>query len=208
VRTCKSDVAGDWQGLDSPTQTPRYAAIADMLRNLNADAFILDIGCGEAILKTWLSSNSKYVGVEASSLAARRAAERHPDVTIVHSTAESYDPGAKRFSGIVFNEVLYYAADPVALLRKYSNVLRPNGAVVCSIYQHPGRPSFRRRLVSLFDNRRPKSNIHCFEMVRAFMVRDKWIILDEREVRAPDGQQDWKVWAATPRWQVAAGGIE
>ena len=42
--------AGDWQGLDSQDQAPRYLEIASILKNFGADLDVLDVGCGEALL--------------------------------------------------------------------------------------------------------------------------------------------------------------
>ncbi len=60
------DEAGDWQELDSPRQTPRYVAIADILNSVSADSDLLDVGCGEAMLRTYLPKNCNYTGSQAA----------------------------------------------------------------------------------------------------------------------------------------------
>jgi len=196
------DNSGDWQGLDSPRQAPRYATIAEMLRTSNADRKVLDVGCGEAVLRAWLPKGVDYIGIDQSALAIRRGIERNTSVKIIHASAETFDANGERFDSIVFDEMLYYAADPVGLLRKYVTMLLPDGVILCSIYQKPGRASLKRRLWHLFDHRRPVSNIHCAEMVRAFMARKGWPISDDRAVAIPGAESHWHIWVARPHGAV------
>ena len=192
------DTAGDWQGLDSPGQAPRYAAIAEMLRRLQADAKVLDVGCGEGVLRSWLPARASYTGIERSRLAARSAAAAAPSAVVVNASAEQYEASAEHFDSIVFSEMLYYVSDPVGLVRRYVPLLSPGGLILCSIYQSPKRVRLRSLVWRVLDPRRPLSAIHCEKMVRAFMKRDGWQILDDRTVPLPDGDHHWHVWAARP----------
>ena len=106
-----NDEAGDWQGLDSPTQTPRYTAIADMLNRFNSNGSVLDVGCGKGILRTYLPKDCQYTGIEPSAAAVRIALERCTPGKIIHTRAEIFDARGERFDSIVFNEMLYYAAN-------------------------------------------------------------------------------------------------
>src|SRR5262245_40069162 len=124
------DTVGDWQGLDSPAQAPRYAAIAELLRDSEADLHVLDVGCGEAVLRSWLPKQASYTGIEPSLLAARKAMERDVAARIVQTTAERFDANGELFDSIVFNEMLYYAADPLGLLQEYSRLLTDEGVVL------------------------------------------------------------------------------
>jgi len=192
--------AGNWRGLDSPTETPRYAAIAGMLHSFKADGCVLDVGCGEAVLRTWLPKDTSYTGIEPSAVAVRSALERNPSVNIIHTKAECFDARGERFDSIVFNEMLYYAADPVGLLKMYMPLVRQAGVILCSIYQKPGSISLKRRLWHWFDRRRPLSNVHCAKMVRAFIKREAWQILDDRTVAIPGSSSQWHIWLAKPHY--------
>ncbi|MGH9345383.1 MAG: hypothetical protein ACRD19_16675 [Terriglobia bacterium] len=44
------DDAGNWQGLASSTQEPRYRTIAGFIDRFCGNGLILDVGCGEAVL--------------------------------------------------------------------------------------------------------------------------------------------------------------
>ena len=189
---------GDWQGLDSTSEAPRYAIIAEMLRTFQADLKVLDVGCGEAVLRSWLPKEADYTGIELSSLAVQKAIKIDASAKVIHSSAESFNAGGELFGSIVFNEVLYYTADPVGLVMKYSKLLWHGGVMLCSIFQKPGRVLLKRRLQHLFDRRRPISNIHCTKMVRAFMERENWPILDDRIVPIPGTAHQWHIWLAQP----------
>lgn len=193
-----NDNAGDWQGLHSAEQTPRYAAIAEILSTFQTDPKVLDVGCGEAVLRSYLSKDVHYTGIEPSSLAVRKAIKLDASAKIIHTSAESFDAYGERFGSIVFNEMLYYADDPVGLVQKYSGLLLDGGVMLCSIYQKPDRVSLKRRLWHLFDDRRPISNIHCTKMVRAFMARETWPILDDRVVAIPGTAAQWHIWLVRP----------
>ncbi len=193
-----NDEAGDWRGLDSPTDALRYAAIAEILDSFRGDGSVLDVGCGEALLRAYLPVDSKYTGIEASATAVRMALERNPATKIIHARAESFDARGDCFDSIVFNEMLYYVTDPVGLLRKYIALLRSPGMILCSIYQKPGAVPMRRKLRHWLDRRRPISNIHCEQMARDFMAREGWPILEDRIVMSPGGTTRWHIWLATP----------
>ncbi|MDP2913125.1 MAG: class I SAM-dependent methyltransferase [Candidatus Omnitrophota bacterium] len=193
-----NDEAGDWRGLDSESEAPRYAAIAQALRDFRVDRNVLDVGCGMAVLRSYLPGDANYTGIEPSTTAVRMAVERNASVRIIHSRAERFDAPGGFFDSVVFNEMLYYTLDPVGLLRKYASLLRRDGVILCSIYQNPSSLFLRRRLWHWLDRRRPISCIHCEKMVRAFMTRENWSILDDRSVGPAGGSSKWHIWLAAP----------
>ena len=140
-----NDEGGDWQGLDSLTQIPRYTAIAELLQPFVDGGSVLDVGCGEALLRTWLP-RTNYTGIEPSASAVRIARENNPLSKFIHTSAESFASCGECFDTIVFNEMLYYADDPVGLLRKYAGMIRQGGMILCSVYQKPCGVSLKRRL--------------------------------------------------------------
>ena len=177
---------GDWQGLACAEQAPRYQHIAGLLRNFSRRQ-VLDVGCGEGVLRNFLSPDSSYLGIEPSV----KALNGRKDIT--NATAEDFAAGASRWDCIVFNEVLYYSRDPLYLLRKYARFLLPDGKVIISIYQAPGAFSFKRRLLHYLHPRRPMSNVHCTQMVADFISRDRWIIETDDLV---EGR--WRIWTTMP----------
>ena len=192
------DESGDWRGLNASVQTPRYSAIAEILVGLKPDAFVLDVGCGEAVLCSWLPQEFKYLGVEPSSNAVRNAIKQFPESQFVNGTAELFDPGNRRFDCVVFNEMLYYASNPIGLLQKYAKYVSYGGTILCSIYQKPDKISWKRRLRYCLNRRKPLSNRHCEHLIRAFMARKQWKIIDDRTVAIPGSEENWHIWLATP----------
>jgi SAM-dependent methyltransferase len=195
----RNDEAGDWRGSDSPTHIARYAAIAEILHNFSANGSVLDVGCGEGTLSAWLPKDAGYIGIEPSEAAVRVALERNKPANIIPTTAESFDSCGERFDSVIFNEMLYYADDPIGLLKKYAMLVRPNGVILCSIYQKPGRASLENWLWHCLDRQRPLSNVHCEKIVRDFMAHEAWPILEDRAVAIPGNfSLWWHIWLAVP----------
>lgn len=190
---------GDWQDGSGPVHAPRFNTIVELLKKHSGSGRVLDVGCGVGELAFCLTDNAGYVGVERSGAARAIALERNPALRIVRASAEEYEPNGERFDSVVFNEMLYYAEDPVGLVDKYARFLSTGGVIVCSVFQKSGRASLRRLMQFALDRRRPLSNIHCEKMVRAHMARRGWKILEDREVAidaAPGAF--WHVWVAKP----------
>src|SRR5262249_23790750 len=164
----------------------------------SADAKVLDVGCGQALLRSWLPGAARYKGIEPSVVAVRNAYERDASLTITLSRAEDYVAPSERFDSVVFNEVLYYTRHPIRLLKQYSTLLSSHGVVPCSIYQSPRRRSLQSAFRHMLDRRRPMSNVHCERMVRTFMKRRRWTILDDRTVSAGGIGDEWHIWTAQP----------
>jgi SAM-dependent methyltransferase len=177
---------GDWQGLACTGQAPRYEHIARLITKFSR-RLVLDVGCGEAVLRSFLPQGLIYLGVEPSG----KALVGHSDVA--HSTAEDFVAEGNRWDCIVFNEVLYYSRDPIYLLRKYAQFLLPDGKIIISIYQQPGALSLKRRLLRYLQPRRPMSNIHCTQMIADFMFRQRWKIDTDDLVAGR-----WRIWTTRP----------
>lgn len=193
-----NDQSGDWQGLATATQAPRYRAIARMIDRFCPTGSVLDVGCGEAVLCDYLPKAVKYLGIEPSAKAAESARAKYVCDYILHTTGEDFDAGESRWDCIVFNEVLYYCLNPRALVEKYAKLVRSGGIIIVSIYQKPGA-SIKRRLLHWLDRRRPISNVHCTSMVHESMVRDGWLIELDESIAVPGTTEHWRIWAAKPR---------
>ena len=194
----KDDNAGDWRGLDSSVQIPRYAAIAEILRQFRADGNVLDVGCGEALLRAYLPKDVSYTGIEPSALAAGSASKRDASIKVIHTSAEEFEAHGERFDSVVFNEMLYYTENPIGLLRKYVKLLHQDGVMLCSIYQKEGSVSLKSRVKRLLQGQLLPSNIACEKIVRDFMGRQEWPILSDRIVSVPGCPAPWHIWLVKP----------
>lgn len=102
---------------------------------------VLDACCGEGVFLDLLppSSYQRYVGVDVSEVAIQRAERKqNQNVSFYREEIESFTPSEK-FSSIVFNECLYYLRDPMNVLRRYEQFLKPDGVLIVSMYQKKGK---------------------------------------------------------------------
>jgi len=126
-----------WAYLHDIEQFPRYALIGALCDKLHPAAKVLDIGCGEGILLSWLHLCKQYVGIDLSGVAIEKAIARHgPDQRgrFICSSAESYCHSSdEKFDIIVFNEVLYYFEDAVEAISSYACRLVDTGYFLISV---------------------------------------------------------------------------
>jgi SAM-dependent methyltransferase len=187
-----NDLRGDWQGLSDPAQSPRYRAIAGLLAQyLPGTCSVLDVGCGEAVLARFLPSTCAYTGIEPSAKALQGAGR-----PIIHSTAEDFSPAGRTWDAIIFNEMLYYTREPVALMNKYVHLLSPKGLYVISIYQRQVR--WRDRIRQILGRGR-NANAICTRLVDEMMKSDDWNLLQTLSIPIPGTREAWRLWAATRR---------
>lgn len=126
---------GTWSYLEELSEMPRYAVIAGYCVRANAGS-VLDLGCGAGILRNWVlrAGAADYTGVDLSNAAIDAARRRHgTDTSFVAGDAALYQP-ERAYDVIVFNEMLYYFAQPDEVLRRYARFLRPQGFFIASLW--------------------------------------------------------------------------
>jgi 2-polyprenyl-3-methyl-5-hydroxy-6-metoxy-1,4-benzoquinol methylase len=113
---------------------------------------VLDIGCGEGLLRDRLRVHGyrRFVGVDLSEEAVR-AARAGADARdeFVAAAAETFTPH-ERFDAVVFNECLYYLDDPVGVAGRYREFLAPGGALVVSMFRARRSSAIQRLLRAAF----------------------------------------------------------
>src|SRR5271156_867126 len=69
---------GRWDYLGDISEMPRFAIIGGYSRTVSAAASVLDIGCGNGRLATWVCPDRthRYVGIDISSVAIQQARDR------------------------------------------------------------------------------------------------------------------------------------
>ena len=141
--------SGQWQHLWSDEELPRYAILANYLRVKCPQGALLDLGCGEGILcdRLWPASYSRYVGVDLSAAAIERGKQcGHVAAEYLCADVEQYVlAGDAQFDAIIFNEVLYYFADPVAVVSRFARSLKPGGILLASLFE-PSMKSIRKSI--------------------------------------------------------------
>lgn len=128
--------SGEWEYLRSIDELPRFSVVAGLCHFLKPEGSILEIGCGDGILHERLDRSrfNRFVGVDISAEAIDRVpAEPDGKSTFIAADARHYDPSG-RFDLIIFNEVLEYFPDPLAVVRRYDPYLERGGLHIVSMY--------------------------------------------------------------------------
>jgi 2-polyprenyl-6-hydroxyphenyl methylase/3-demethylubiquinone-9 3-methyltransferase len=129
---------GRWDFLQNIKEVPRYGVIAAYLRQvLSAESpgSLLDIGCGDGVLLKYLDPRTldHYVGVDVSQTALDRFRNLPDCGQLVAADLSTFSP-ARLFDIVLFNEVLFFADDPVRQLNRYRSHISPTGAMIVSLY--------------------------------------------------------------------------
>ena len=138
---------------EGEAELPRHLLVAGLARHYAAGGTILDIGCGTGGLTVPLrdafaGTTLDYVGLDLSSIALEQAAARRDDagasparsaaIRFVQADFDEYAPD-RTFDAVIFSESLYYAADPLRTIRRYTSALNPGGVVIVSMWRRPSR---------------------------------------------------------------------
>lgn len=130
--------SGAWRHLDSDDELQHYLVLARLVRERAAGS-VLDVGCGHGRLAEILAADGWaecYVGVDVSAEAIAQArAQASPGAEFQVGDFETWRP-PRTFDAIVFNESLYYASRPLAILQRYSAHLEPGGAFLLSLCRY------------------------------------------------------------------------
>jgi len=129
--------SGKWDYLKDPLEVQRYQAVLNAIVKYADKGSILEVGCGEGILQSRMRPGSyeKFIGIDYSKVAISKAAHLCNGRTeYIYADMEVYEP-KEQFDAVVFNESVYYAKDPIQLMQRYAQFLRPDGRMILSIYE-------------------------------------------------------------------------
>ena len=132
----KEYASGRWEYMWGLDELVRYSNIMAYVRYLKPRGSILDLGSGEGILQERLGaeSYSRYIGVDISQSAIKKAQVRQDGkTTFICADLVTFVPDCS-FDVIVFNEILYYLDDPLSIMKYYARFLEPNGIFIVSMY--------------------------------------------------------------------------
>jgi 2-polyprenyl-3-methyl-5-hydroxy-6-metoxy-1,4-benzoquinol methylase len=127
--------SGRWSFLNTVAEEGHYLIIASYAHRLKPDSSVLDVGCGEGVLQAAFRrfGYARYLGLDISEKAiatASRNADERTSFQAVHGDSFTTD---ERFDVIVFNETLYYFADPRRTVQSYAALLKPDGVFIISM---------------------------------------------------------------------------
>ena len=171
---------GRWIYLNGLQQMTRYSVIAGYLHTLKNGGCMLDVGCGEGVLLARLgdANYEKFVGIDWSHVAIEQAQKRqYPRSVFVQADAQCFVPD-ETFDAIIFNEVLYYFDEPLAVAQRYQAWLRPGGLFITSLFSSSERARAISRLI--------KRSYPCIDEVEIAGNARSWII----NVLAPEATEE------------------
>ena len=121
-----------WARLRDPSELGRYGVINGYLQEFAPGGSVLDVGCAEGILQERIAYGS-YLGIDMFAESIARAQRKADARTrFLCADAATYVP-EERFDAIVWNECLYYLAEPIDVITRYRQYLRPNGVMIVSM---------------------------------------------------------------------------
>ena len=98
-------------------------------------AAILELGCGSGGTGRLAMTSGKagrYVGIELSPAAAKKAAEDLSEVRVGDVEQLDLEPWRDSFDALIISEVLEHLTDPWTTLRRLVTCVKPGGAVFAS----------------------------------------------------------------------------
>jgi SAM-dependent methyltransferase len=152
-------------------ELPRYSILTGYVRHLGGSPDIVDIGCGDGLLRSHLEGVpfSSYLGIDLSEAAVQRAGSL-ADLRTSFLCADVMVADIPQADVVVLNEVLYFAEDPGALLERVDQALRPDGHLLVSMWRHPGD----RRLWALLRERFPLEDVVTVQNPASSLARRGW----------------------------------
>lgn len=134
LRDNDSENATDgWGRLRSPSELGRYSVINGYCQEFARNGDVLDVGCSEGILQERLSYG-RYTGIDLFAASVARAQAKADERTrFLQADAATYEPD-QSFDAIIWNECLYYLKDPIDVIVRYRNYLRPKGVMIVSMF--------------------------------------------------------------------------
>ena len=92
---------------------------------------VLDVGCGFATTSQFIQARgNRVIGIESNAEAVAVARTRIADV--IEADLQNA-PSLGKFDTIIFADVLEHLAWPVGILKKYADLLKPEGTIIVSL---------------------------------------------------------------------------
>ena len=127
--------AGEWTWLARLGELARYGVLSTYALEIKPAGKLLDVGCGEGLLRDRLHPGAftHYVGIDFEE-AIRRAATRSDERTRFLVADMNFFVPDLAFDTIVFNESLKSFRDVVVGLERYEAFLARNGLLLVSMH--------------------------------------------------------------------------
>jgi 2-polyprenyl-3-methyl-5-hydroxy-6-metoxy-1,4-benzoquinol methylase len=125
--------ADGWGRLRATSEVGRYAVIQGFLEHFTPGGSLLDVGCSDGILQERVRYG-RYTGIDMfADTIAKASRKSDANTRFFQADAATYVPD-EQFDAIVWNECLYYLAQPIEVIKRYPAYLRPNGVIIVSMF--------------------------------------------------------------------------
>jgi 2-polyprenyl-3-methyl-5-hydroxy-6-metoxy-1,4-benzoquinol methylase len=155
---------------------------------------MLDVGCGEGLIlnfcgREWLVH---YSGLDISQSGLDKIKHLLPTDRLICSALEEFST-EQRFDVILFNEVLYYTADPQSHLEKFRNYLNPGGVFLISTSKNSGWfPRNNLSIKSVWRHWFPRNN-RIIKSIWRSVSNCKWKKIDEVLIKNIPDRTIWRI---------------
>jgi len=141
---------GVWDRLRALEEMAHHAVLAGYVRALAPGGSVLDVACGEGLLRDVLGDAcATYLGIDFAE--PIRLAGPRTTAGTRFSVADMHEfTTTERFDAIIINECLYYFDDPLAGLLRYAPMLAPGGVLLVSMHEKPRTTSIWDRIAPSF----------------------------------------------------------
>jgi len=128
---------GRWDYLGNVSELARFSIVVGSCAFWKPNGSILEIGCGPGILmrRLRLVGYANYFGVDLSKKAIERTkVDQNVNTRFAVASAETFEPSEK-YDVIIFNEMMYFLADPKGTLLRYAKHLHKGGILIVSMFR-------------------------------------------------------------------------
>lgn len=129
---------GCWEFMQRIEEVARYGVVQAYCRAAGiADRKILDVGCGDGSLTSWLAlaGYGEYLGIDVSAVAVESATKKFGNTRTRFRTCNFQSQGVDgKFDVVVFNESLFYFSPVDVVLSKAREALNAGGHLVVSMF--------------------------------------------------------------------------
>jgi 2-polyprenyl-3-methyl-5-hydroxy-6-metoxy-1,4-benzoquinol methylase len=143
--------SGGWDYLAGIHQLSQYSMLVGYISFLGAET-ILDVGCGTGLLRARLDGvNFKsYLGIDPVEVAIEKARALEDERTTFR-IGDAFMPDLGEFDAVVCNEVFYCIPEPLQLIERTRELVRPGGYLLSSNLHHPGDRGLHRMIDERFE---------------------------------------------------------